>query len=247
MAQDLVPSKAQTITWREAEARIEAWHGRLEAHPVHPNRFCVRQDRAVSTIDRRLLSAVRERLERDLEPCRDREAVEAVVARLLRGLDHGRGLSPDDAADLRMEYVEAVADLPLIAVIEAASRFRCGKTLTPWKRGFRPFTGEFAEEARVGLVALRVKLVHVRRVLDAEVYDPPTEADRLKVATALEGLHRELRRRDAERSAGDGVAIAPDPSPEIQAGVAALRADLEARRLRREARTPVAIMEGTAA
>ena len=44
------------------EAKIEALHGRLEAHPVHPTRYCVRSDRAATTIERQALSDVAETL-----------------------------------------------------------------------------------------------------------------------------------------------------------------------------------------
>ena len=235
MAQDLTTTTTKrTISRQEAEVKIEELHGRLEAHPAHPNRFCVPRPMAATTTEQRQLCAVRERLERDLAPCEDARQVEAAVARLLLGFDLGRGLAPEDAEDLRAEYVEAVAGLPLVAVVEAAARFRRGKTLTAWKRGYRPNTGEFAEEARVGLEALRVKLIRTCRVLEAEVYDPPTENDKAKVAAAMAKFHEELRQRGAEIRAASAGPIKRDPTPEILANAAALRADLEARRRRRE-------------
>ena len=195
MSQDLTITRPRTITRQDAEAKIVALHGNLEAHPVLPNRFCVRSDTAATTTERQQLSAVRERLERQLEPCRQVEHVEVVVGRLLLGFDLARGFSDDDAADLRAEYVEAVSGLSLAAIHGAASRFRAGKTLTPWKRGFRPNPGELAEEARAGMVPVRLRLLQVRRVLEAELYDPPTEADRAKVATELARLTEDLRQR----------------------------------------------------
>ncbi|MFK5600235.1 hypothetical protein ACFZ8E_25030 [Methylobacterium sp. HMF5984] len=170
-------------------------HGRLEAHPAHPTRYCVPRAKAATTAERHALSACAERLEAELAPWRrtppgadrptaDHLAVDAIVTRILTGFEQGRGRSDDETDVLVGEYLDGLKGFPLAAIHAAAERYRNDTTLEPRNRRFRPSPGEFAAEVRKGLIALRTRLLHVRRVLDAEVYDPPTEADAAKVREA---------------------------------------------------------------
>lgn len=205
MAQDLTTtSSSSKISRREAEAKIEAFHGRLEPIDGHPTRFCVPRALAPTTAEHRLLSAVQSRLEQELEPCANRRHIEAAVNRLLNGFDIGNGPSDENAATLNAEFVEAceTARLPLVAIVAAASRFRSATTLIPRpNHRFRPMPPEFVEEARAGLVPTRTKLVHVRRIIAAEVYDPPTPEQLAKVKEAAAAF-LEDRGFPGERRAG---------------------------------------------
>lgn len=169
---------------------------------------------AATTAERRALSAVAERVKVELQPCRDRRSVDALVTRILIGFEQGRGRGDDEDEVLVAEYIAALKDLPLAGIHAAAERFRTGLTLLPWVRRWRPSPAEFAAEVRQGLIPLRAKLVHIRQILEAEVYVPPTEADREKVqAAAAAWLNR----------GGETEPGRPRPTPEA---VAAAREDV---------------------
>lgn len=167
-----------------AEARIEVFHGRLAAHPAHPTRYCVPREKAVTTAERQALSAVGERLVAELQPWSNRGHVDAIVTRLLIGFEQGRARGEDEDEVLVGEYIAALKGLPLAAIVAAAERVRSGETLIRRNSRFRPQPPEFADEVREGLVEVRTKLVHIRRILDAEVYDPPTAEQRKAVKAA---------------------------------------------------------------
>ena len=162
-----LPSTRTIPTPAQVEARISALHGRLEAHPVLPTRYSVRRDRAATTAERRVLSDVAERLNAELSAASNPAHVDVVVTRVLLGFEQGRGRGDDENEVLIAEYVSALKDLPLAAIHAAAERFRSGDTLLPWSKRFRPSPAEFAAETRGGLIPLRTRLLHIRRVLEA--------------------------------------------------------------------------------
>ncbi len=175
------PSTPMTITRAEAEAQIETFHGRLDPVDGQPMQFCVSRNVAPSIIERRQLSAVASRLERDVAPYEDPILVEAAISRFLIGFDKGRGASDLNTKMLNQEFVLAVRRkpytkpatyLPLWAIEAAIDRYRSAETLLPWDPEFRPNPGQFALEVKEGMVATNAKLVRVRRVLNAIVYDP---------------------------------------------------------------------------
>lgn len=175
------PSTPMTISRAEAEAQIETFHGRLEPVDGQPMQFCVSRNVAPSIIEQRQLSAVASRLERDVAPYDNPILVEAAITRLLIGFDKGRGASDLNTKMLNQEFVLAVRRkpytkpatyLPLWAIEAAIDRYRSGETLLPWDPEFRPNPGQFALEVKEGMVATNAKLVRVRRVLNAVVYDP---------------------------------------------------------------------------
>jgi hypothetical protein len=219
MGQDLTTPLAP-LPFREAEAKIEALHGRLEPVDGHPTRFCVRADRAVTTTERQQLSAVRDRLERELEPCAEPDHVRVVVSKLLLGFEQGRGGSALNTAALNEEYREALADLPLAAIHRAAERFRTGRTLTTWKPGFRPTPPEFANEARAGMVTVRTSLVRVRQILAAEVYQPPTAEQLAEVEKARKAATAYLTARMPQADTHP-VLTGPDEGPRTDAEIVA--------------------------
>ncbi|MBB2962887.1 hypothetical protein FHU13_003285 [Methylobacterium sp. R2-1] len=150
----------------------------------------------------------------ELQPCRDRRSVDALVTRILIGFEQGRGRGDDENEVLIAEYIEALKDLPLAGIHAAAGRFRDGTPLLPWVRRWRPSPAEFAAEVREGLIPKRALLVQIRRIIEAEVYDPPSDEDRAKVAEiAASWLNRE----------GETELGRPRPSPEA---VAAAREDV---------------------
>lgn len=177
-------SAPKPLSFREAGAKIEALHGCLEEHPAHPTRYCVPRSAAPSIHERQQLVDVRAQLEERLLPCDDDLAIEAVVSQFLIGFEHGRGGSDLNTEALNGRYVKALRGLPLAAVQAAVDRFDSASTILPWNRAFRPSPAELCAEAGEGMVPLRTRLLHLRRVLDAEVYDPPTEAERAKVQAA---------------------------------------------------------------
>ncbi|OAH41033.1 hypothetical protein AX289_30650 [Methylorubrum populi] len=197
-----------------AEASISALRVNLAPVDGQPTRFCVPRGSEATTVERRALSAVAERVRAELQPCRDRRSVDALVTRILIGFEQGRGRGDDENEVLIAEYIEALKDLPLAGIHAAAGRFRDGTTLLPWVRRWRPSPAEFAAEVRQGLIPLRAKLVHIRQILEAEVYDPPTDEDREKVAAAAASWLN----RGGETEPGR-----PRPSPEA---VAAAREDV---------------------
>ncbi|KAA0122154.1 hypothetical protein CIW48_19330 [Methylobacterium sp. P1-11] len=146
-----------------------------------------------------MLSDVAERLNAELTAVSNPRHVDTVVTRVLLGFEQGRGRGDDENDWLVAEYVSALKALPLAAIHAAAERFRSGETLRPWSKRFRPSPAEFADEAREGLIPLRTQLLHIRRVLDAEVYDVPTAEQRAQVAKAAEAHLRRMRQTDPAR------------------------------------------------
>jgi len=209
-----LPSMRTLPTLSQAEAKISALHGRLAPVDGQPTRFCVPRALAATTAERHALSDVAARVTAELAPSKQRDHVDAMVSRVLLGFEQGRGRGADEEEVLVSEYIAALKDLPLAGIHGAAERFRNGQTLLPWSRRWRPSPAEFAAEVREGLIPLRAKLVHIRQILDAEVYDPPTDEDRAKVAEiAASWLNR----------GGDAEPGRPRPSPEA---VAAAREDV---------------------
>ena len=194
-----LPSTRTTQALSLPEARITALHGRLEAHPVLPTRYCVRRDRAATTAERRALSDVAERLNAELTASSNPSHIDTVVTRVLLGFEQGRGRGDDENEVLIAEYVSALKALPLAAIHAAAERFRSAETLLPWSKRFRPSPAEFAAEAREGLIPLRTRLLHIRRVLDADIYDVPTKAQREEVAKAAEAHLKRMQQADSRQ------------------------------------------------
>ncbi|GJE26250.1 hypothetical protein [Methylobacterium organophilum] len=173
--------------------------------------------------------------------------IDTVVSRILAGFEQGRGRSDEENEILVGEYIEALQGLPIAAIHKAAGRFRSGETLLPWSRRWRPSPAEFAAEAREALIPLRRRLLHVRQILEAEVYEPPSEADRAKVEAEarryLEQRHAvtverdqaeptaaevELARRGETAKAAAALREAADPQT-----IGRLMANLDARTPRR--------------
>lgn len=197
-----------------AEANISALHGNLAPVDGQPTRFCVPRGSEATIAERRALSAVAERVRAELAPSQRRNLIDATVTRVLLGFEQGRGRGQVEEDALLAEYVEALKDLPLAGIHGAAERFRGGQTLLPWSRRWRPSPAEFAAEVREGLIPKRALLVQIRRILEAEVYDPPTDEDRAKVAEiAASWLNR----------GGEAEPGRPRPTPEA---VAAAREDV---------------------
>lgn len=128
-----------------------------------------------------------------------RAHVDVLVTRILAGFEQGRGRSDEEGEVIVAEYVAALEGLPLAVVQSAADRFRNKTTILRWDPAWRPSPAQFAEEARQGLIPLRAKLVHIRQILEAEVYDPPTEEDRAKVAEIAEAYRSTRAASDEER------------------------------------------------
>ncbi|GJD92899.1 hypothetical protein [Methylobacterium iners] len=204
-----------TVKRLELEATISAFHGRLEPHPVLPHRFCVPRGAAPTTQERQQLCDVRARLEAQLEPCHDELAIEAVVGQYLLGYEQGRGGSDLNTAALNGRYVKALSGFPLAAIQAAVDRLDSARPLIPRKPTFRPNPAEMAEEVRAGTIAVRARLVHVRQVLEAEVYDPPTEAQKAKVAAAAAEFlkTRRVPLDDRGDAFNDGRTIEHEPVP----------------------------------
>ncbi|MGU3387197.1 hypothetical protein ACLBYG_21995 [Methylobacterium sp. D53M] len=152
-----------------------------------------------------------------MAPWSNRDHVDAVFSRMMKGFELGHGMSEADRQVRNGEYIDAVKGLPLSAVIGAAERFRSGETLTAWKKDKRPTSAQFADEAKAGLVPARAKLVKLRHVLDAEIYEQPSEDARRKVGEAMEAF---LRGRKPPQEPGRPV---PSEAEVSAAQVAALR------------------------
>jgi hypothetical protein len=198
-----LPSTRTTQALSLPEARIEALHGALEAHPAHPTRYCVRSDRAATTAERRALCAVSERLEAELAPCANLKHIDTVVTRVLLGFEQGRGRGDEENDALIGEYLSALKALPLAAIHAAAERFRSATTLLPWNRRFRPSPAEFAAEAREGMVPMRTRLLHVTRAGRA-IEQPHTDA----VLQTLDGAsHTRLGEPEGLGRSGHGSGL----------------------------------------
>ncbi|MGU3384426.1 hypothetical protein ACLBYG_07960 [Methylobacterium sp. D53M] len=185
----------------------------------------MRRDRAVSTTERQQLCALAERLRAELTAASNPRHVDVVVTRVLLGFEQGRGRGDDENEVLIAEYVSALKALPLAAIHAAAERFRSGEALRPWSKRFRPSPAEFAEEVREGLIPLKRQLLHIRHVLEAEIYDEPTAEQRAEVAKVAEAHLKRMRQTEPERRRAETPAeIARAQRAKLDEDLARLRA-----------------------
>ncbi|MBA9063109.1 hypothetical protein GGQ91_002497 [Methylobacterium fujisawaense] len=172
-----------------------------------------------------MLSDVAERLNAELTAASNPRHVDTVVTRVLLGFEQGRGRGDDENEILVAEYVSALKALPLAAIHAAAERFRSGETLRPWSKRFRPSPAEFADEAREGLIPLRMQILHIRHVLEAEIYDVPTPEQRAEVAKAAEAhLQRMRQAKPARHRTETPAEIARAQRAKLDEDLARLRA-----------------------
>ncbi len=142
---------------------------------------------------------------------------------MLKGFELGQGMSEMDRRVVNGEYIDAVRKLPLWAIKAAAERFRDRQNLLPWNPAFRPSTAQFADEAREGMIPHRTKLLHANRVLNATVEDPPSEAQRERVAELAKSFR-------AQSMKGADNRPVPTEAEIDRAREAALREQVEALR-----------------
>lgn len=184
----------------EAAALVEDLHAPLQPIDGHPTRFSVPFCLAPTPQQHRQLCAVVEHLEHSLAKLGDLSERETEIGLLLHGYEKGKG-SELNAGLLNGQFLKAVDGLPLAAVRDACERFTTGRTLLETERGWRPSPDLFAAEVREGMIPLRTRLVRARRILDAEVYEPPTPEQLEKVKAAAEA-YVEAHRFPAERRPG---------------------------------------------
>lgn len=173
-----------TISPAQLEATITALHGHLAEVEGQPNRYCVPRALAATTVERRQLSAACAHLEARLEPCHDKLVIETVISQFLIPYDTAREADAVSTEARNERFVKAVLGQPLGAIQAAVDRFDSASTILPSNPSFRPKPAEFAAEVKAGLVGMRTKLVHARRILAAEVYDPPTPEQQAKLKEA---------------------------------------------------------------
>lgn len=171
------------MTPAEAAALVEDLHAPLQPIDGHPTRYSVPSSLAPTPQQRRQLCAVVEHLAHSLEKLGDIAEREYEIGLLLHGYEKGKG-SELNAGLLNAQFLKAVDGLPLAAVKDACERFTTGKTLLETERGWRPSPDLFAAEVREGMIPLRSRLVRARRILAAEVYEPPTPEQREVVEQA---------------------------------------------------------------
>ena len=167
---------------------------------------------------RAFAAPVRERAEALLEPCHDKLLIEAVISQFLIPYDTARE-SDEVSTEARNErFVKAVMGQPLGAIRAAVERFDSASTILSASPSFRPKPAEFAAEVKAGLTGLRKKLVHVRRILAAEVYDPPTAEQLAEVEKARKAAAEYLTRRMPQADARP-VLAEPDEGPRTGADI----------------------------
>ena len=204
-----------TISPAQLEETITVLHGRLAEMEGQPNRYCVPRALAATTIERRQLSAACAHLEARLEPCHDKLVIEAVLSQFLIPYDTARDADSVSTAARNERFVKAVLGQPLGAIQAAVDRFDSASTILPSNPSFRPKPAEFAAEVKAGLTSLRTKLVHVRRILAAEVYDEPTPEQREEVEKARKAATAYLTQRMPQ---ADERPILTEPEDRPQSG-----------------------------
>ena len=193
-------SLANRMTPAEAAALVEDLHAPLQPIDGHPTRYSVPSSLAPTPQQRKQLCAVVEHLAHSLEKLGDLAEREYEISLLLLGYEKGKG-SEFNAGLLNARFLKAVEGLPLAAIRDACERFTTGRTLLETERGWRPSPDLFAAEVREGMIPLRGRLVRARRILAAEVYEPPTPEQLEKVKAAAEA-YLEAHKFPAERRPG---------------------------------------------
>lgn len=209
-----------TISPAQLEATITALHGHLAEVEGQPNRYCVPRALAATTVERRQLSAACAHLEARLEPCHDKLLIETVISQFLIPYDTAREADAISTEARNERFVKAVMGQPLGAIQAAVDRFDSASTILPSNPSFRPKPAEFAAEVKAGLTGMRTKLVHARRILAAEVYDPPTDEQRAEVEKARQAATDYLTSRMPQADARpvlDGPEAGPRTAPDIVA------------------------------
>lgn len=200
-----LPAGIQPLSIAEALTVTKQLAGNLVTDESHPLRYCVSASVAPTEREKALICDARNRMVEHLRPSDRKTLVEALIAKLLLGFDKGRGPSPEQAARLNGEFMEAVQlndrqppiYHPLWAIKAAATRYRKAQTITKWDPEFRPNPGQFAAEVRAGMLPHRTMISQADRILSATVrrstatlpeQDRPAVIERAMSAGAIGGV-----------------------------------------------------------
>jgi hypothetical protein len=166
------------------------------------------------------------------------EGIIESVGRLLNR--YLRNLADDDLAIRAETYLDALDGLPGWTVSVAVRRWfggKCGGTLKDYD--FAPSEARLRSVADRLVEATKGQVICFRRLLVAEPEREVTEADRLRQAAELKALSIGLRSAEAERAQARRPIQAMPP---IRSR-AAVAAELEQRRIKREAETTQAELD----
>ena len=123
------------------------------------------------------------------------QAVKTRVVKLFSRYPSARGGM--DAEVITAAYVTDLQPYPLWAIDAACIAFLRGKCSGS---AFPPSAPELVAECRAQVVALKSERHRIERILSAEIYHEPTEAERAKVRSELDALMSELRLSDDLRN-----------------------------------------------
>lgn len=146
----------------------------------------------------------------------------------LRAVMASASAGAETVAIARQAFIAVLQRYPAWAVTEACTRFLDGRV---GNKVYAPTPAEIADVCRILVAEPLTERARINAILDAEVYQAPSEADRAEVARRhQEFVEETARRADARRRQPADAR----PQPDAAEREAALR-DLEARKAAIEA------------
>lgn len=262
MAQDLTVTAAPLLPVLDLDrptflASLPSWlESRRDAESRSEHRRIVRdatgrQIGEVRTLPRSLMltGAMRAALSRrvaELEGALVAGPPEQILERVAFLLNRYLAGKTDDDLAVRAEtYLEALDDLPAWIIREAIRRWfkgECGGEKRDYD--FPPSEARLRDVAKRVLSVAQGQVIVFRRLLAAEPDPEISEADRARQAAEFQALAADLRTAGAERAAQARRPVQPMPPPRDRAAVAA---ELEQRRAKREADAAQAELDLTSA
>ena len=163
---------------REDDTRLRALLSRLERTP--DGRWHLPDTAPVTADDRRWLVARRETLERSLIRCAERVVAGLVIAMFLR-FPSAANAADQEARD-RL-YVTELRQFPQWALESVMTRV---------KGSFAPSLPDLVASVRSEMAAVHAEISSVSRILGADTYHVPDEAERSRVEAAYRDLLEKL-------------------------------------------------------
>ncbi|NEU14648.1 hypothetical protein G3T14_21425 [Methylobacterium sp. BTF04] len=209
-------------------------HNNLETMPGNFRRYALSAAHEPSAEHRAMLMERRAEIDDGLVGADDITIRERVGA--LRAVMASASAGAETVAIARQAFIAVLQRYPAWAVTEACTRFLDGRS---GNKVYAPTPAEIAEVCRTLVAEPLTERARINAILDAEVYQAPTEADRAEVARRHQAFVEETARAAAMRRTQEG-----DTRPRGDAADReAAKRDLARRRSEVEAETAAAAAE----
>ncbi|MCJ2009788.1 hypothetical protein [Methylobacterium sp. J-092] len=201
-------------------------HNNLETIPGNFRRYALSAAHEPTAEQKALLLARRDEIDRGLAEA-DVLTIREQVG-ILRSSMATAPLGEEAMTLAKRAFILVLSKYPAWAIVEASMRFLDGRA---GNKTYAPTAAEMAEVCRRLISEDLAERARINAILDAEIYHAPTEGERAEVERRHQAFVEETARAADARRARQDDRSAQEVSPERAQAIA----DLERRRLRREA------------